>query len=893
MSTPASTQQDLILPLASCGHDVASQVGGKAVGLGQLAAAGFDIPDGFVVTTHAYRHAVAAAGTQRQIARILGESTGSTDDLETMSQRLRDLFVADIVDEALRSAVEHAYLNLGSPPVAVRSSAVAEDRSDASFAGQQDTFLWIQGSDNVIDHLVRCWASLFSARVIGYRERLGIPPEDVAMAVVVQTMIPARAAGVMMTLDPVSGDRDTIYIESSYGLGEAVVAGEVTPDGFRLGKAELDVRKRLVGSKHIAYHFDADAGKVVRRDVPYDSQRLPSLTDPEARQLAQLGRDIESVFGYPVDVEWAVDESSGRIELLQARPETVWSNRSPAAALPTTSPSSVSESVSEVTVESWDPLHAPSAADVHWSSSNVAEAVPGVLTPLSWTLWQRVLEKASLTAPYRMGVLSPQEARLTTNVHRHSFRAFYGRAALQVAYMGLIGDRLPGTSSEQAVEGVLGRVPEDWVSRPTRHRYPVIAWRLPWVFFRVPAELKRIGAAVDQWYPRHLARVDAASSDAEAVNLFKDAAARFEEAVAVQVLAPLAAIIPVYSMLERVIQQRGAGDIGKLSGFGGAEVSGLVTDMWRASRGELSLAEVLARTGFHGPLEGEMSSRVWREDPTPLQDLIAAYAQQDAAMDPRRKAIEHAQSARASAAELLAATPALQRPMVRLLIRLARERMPLRGVAKRALLQALDGARAAARRLGEIRTEAGIFGDPTDVFYLTERELGAMPADVGPLIAQRRARRALYETLTLPRSWQGMPVPRRHTDAATVSPSDAVGRIEGIGVSAGIVEGVANVLHTPDFSRVTAGEILVTPTTDPSWSSVMLLSSALVVDIGGSLSHAAVVARELGVPCVVNTGNGTSVIRTGDRLRVDGRTGMVEILESSSQPETLDGGGAA
>ena len=307
-----------------------------------------------------------------------------------------------------------------------------------------------------------------------------------------------------------------------------------------------------------------------------------------------------------------------------------------------------------------------------------------------------------------------------------------------------------------------------------------------------------------------------------------------------------------------------------------------MTDVWRASRGEISLADLLTRIGFHGPREGEMSSRVWREDPSPLRDLIANYAGQDAGMDPRRRAEEHAQAARTSAAELLAATPALQRPMVRLLIRLARQRVPLRGVAKRSLLQALDGARAAARKLGEIYYENGIFTDPDDVFYLTEHELSRMPADVSPLIKRRRERREHYETLTLPRSWQGMPTPNCSAGSEDASTSEAVASIDGIGVSAGVVEGVANVLHSPDFSAVTAGEILVTPTTDPSWSSVMLLSSALVVDIGGSLSHAAVVARELSVPCVVNTGNGTSLIRTGDRLRVDGRTGVVEILERAS-----------
>ena len=885
MSASLSLHGDLILPLSACRTEQAHLVGGKALGLGQLTIAGFDIPDGFVVTTHAYRRAVNTSGAQAQITTLLNGASGSAADQETLSQRLRELFVAEVIDDALRDAIRVAYEAMGSPPVAVRSSALAEDRADASFAGQQDTFLWIQGADEVVTHVLRCWASLFSTRVLTYRDRLGIEPDDVAMAVVVQKMVPARSAGVMMSLDPVTGDRDTIYVESSYGLGEAVVAGEVSPDGFWLAKHDLSVHRRTLGSKQIAYHFDADAGAVVRFDVPGDRQQLPSLNDAEVSRLAELARDIESAFGYPVDVEWAIDDTDGQIALLQARPETVWSNRDPAsdhgAPVQVTPPRP--EPAHELTVESWDPLHAPSAPDVHWSTSNVAEAMPGVLTPLSWTLWQRVLEKASLNAPYQMGAFSRQEAQPTTDVNKHWFRAFYGRPALQVRYLATIGDRLPGTSGEQAVESVLGRVPENWSSSPTMRRLPVIAWRLPRVFIKGPAEIKRTAAAVDKWYPLHLALVDSAETADEAVRLFQDAAEKFENVVRVQVLGALAAIIPVYSALERVIERRGAGDIGRLSGFGGAEVTGLVTDMWRASRGEISLQDTLARIGFHGPLEGEMSSRVWREDPTPLRDLIAAYALQDAAKDPRRKAVEHAAAAKASAAELLAATPTLQRPLVKALVKLAEKRVPLRGVAKRALLQALDGARAAARRLGELRFAAGEFVDPSDVFYLTERELSAMPTDVESLVARRRARRAHYETLSLPRSWKGMPTPQATEDADTTKPQ-ASENVEGIGVSAGVVEGIARVLHSPDFSAVTAGDVLVTPTTDPSWSSVMLLSSALVVDIGGSLSHAAVVARELGVPCVVNTRTGTSVIRTGDRVRVDGRTGLVEILERASTP---------
>ena len=444
----------------------------------------------------------------------------------------------------------------------------------------------------------------------------------------------------------------------------------------------------------------------------------------------------------------------------------------------------------------------------------------------------------------------------------------------------MIGDRLPGANGEELVAAVLGRVPDDWVSAPTLRRLPFIAFRFPRVFFGGPKRIRNTQSMVDDWYPQHLRQVARATSAAEAAKLFDTAAEMFDAAVAMQVLSGLGVVIPVHSILEKLISVRGKGDLGKLSGFGGAEVTGLVTDVWRTSRGEITLDDLIARIGFHGPLEGEVSSTVWREDPEPLRALVEEYARQDDSGDPRLKEGVHRAAARSSAAELLAVTPALQRPFVRLLLRSAAKRIPLRGVAKRSLLQALDGARAAARKFGEFGVADGLFDSTDDVFFLTRAEVKHVPSDVRSLVARRRERRQLYEGMMLPRSWRGAPTPqsaRQPVDTAVTPQRE----IDGIGVSAGVVEGVARVLHAPDFHAVKAGEILVTPTTDPSWSSVMLLSAALVVDIGGSLSHAAIVARELGVPCVVNTRIGTATIHTGDLLRVDGSTGLVQILETS------------
>jgi phosphoenolpyruvate synthase/pyruvate phosphate dikinase len=302
-----------VLWLEECGPDAAPLVGGKALGLGHLVRQGHRVPPGFAVTTAAYTEALAAAG--------------------------RPVTVGD----RLAAEIAAAYRRLGGDdgvPVAVRSSATAEDTAEASFAGQQDTYLWVRGAEAVVDHVTRCWASLFTSRAVAYRAQLGIGDDEIAMGVVVQAMVPAEAAGVLLTLDPLTGDHSQVTIEAAYGLGTAVVEGEVTPDRFAVDKVTMELRSRSVGEKAFAYRFDPAAGRVVRVEVPEALRARPCLDDAEVIELAGLGKRVERALGVPQDVEWAVGPPApgtvgGReLWLLQARPETVWSRRPRQAVAP-------------------------------------------------------------------------------------------------------------------------------------------------------------------------------------------------------------------------------------------------------------------------------------------------------------------------------------------------------------------------------------------------------------------------------------------------------------------------------------------------------------------------------------------------------------------------------
>lgn len=527
-----------------------------------------------------------------------------------------------------------------------------------------------------------------------------------------------------------------------------------------------------------------------------------------------------------------------------------------------------------------DPTHSTSDPQSFWTTTNVAEAIPGVLTPLNWSIWSRVTERASREAAYRIGAFKRSERRSPELERDRFIRAFRGRAALDVGFMALLGDRMPGTTGPETVASVFGRVPDGLVFEPTKRRYPVIAFRLPPAFLGVPRRLRSLAAGNEAWWRDSVTRADGLGHE-EAIRLFADAIDRFNEAMLAQVVGIVSVMQPVYNALRQTVEDAGAGDLSTLSGASGGAEMAVIADMWHASRGRIDVSEVTRRHGFHGPLEGEIESRVWREEDEPLRSMIARYAERDESEDPAVADAERRRARGAAERELLDAVPPLRRPGVRLLLRFARERLPMRGVGKRAFLQALDVARSSSRRLGEELASAGVLQDSDDAVYMTATELVDPPPGARELVAERRERRLEFQATEIPFDWQGMPEPLAAAPDAAGDGAGEAGRalLTGIGVSGATVEGHARVLTSPDFAEVESGEVLVARTTDPSWSSVMFISSALVMDIGGALSHAAVVARELEIPCVVNTQSATRVLRTGDRIRVDGKAGTVEVLE--------------
>lgn len=318
-------------------------LGGKCASLVRMIRSGAPVPPGFAVTTAAYGAMLGQDGLAAEIdAALRGVLPGAVVGQEQAERRIAHAFASRALPPAVAEAIAFEYQALcraeganDDLPVAVRSSATAEDLPDASFAGQQDTYLWVVGTQAVLQRVRECWASLYTARAIGYRDDRRIAHAEVQMAVAVQKMVDARVAGVAMTLDPLNGDRTRIVIDASWGLGEGVVSGEVTPDHYVVDKVLRQVVARTISTKTLEVVADPAARRTVHREVAPERQAEACLSDAQVQAVAAMARQLEKQYGGPQDVEWAIEAHpaypEGRLMLLQCRPETVWSQRKAAA----------------------------------------------------------------------------------------------------------------------------------------------------------------------------------------------------------------------------------------------------------------------------------------------------------------------------------------------------------------------------------------------------------------------------------------------------------------------------------------------------------------------------------------------------------------------------------
>ncbi|HEV3056571.1 MAG TPA: PEP-utilizing enzyme [Solirubrobacteraceae bacterium] len=520
-----------------------------------------------------------------------------------------------------------------------------------------------------------------------------------------------------------------------------------------------------------------------------------------------------------------------------------------------------------------NPLHYEATdPDVLWSPGNVSEAIPGVSTALNWTFIDDAIETAARRAFHSLGVLSNAELRPGGRAEERFMVCFYGRTVANIEAMRMIGDRMPGTSANAVEEQLFGVVRPEAVNHPSYARLPVVAALMPRTVATLRARQLALRAEIERWW--RAAVLDPPADAAEARALLRDAQERYTRAFELGTIASMLA----QALYDQVVLLAGAAGRAGLqhrlvTGYADVLETRLLKDIAAFALGRIDLPSFLLRHGFHGPDEGQLVSQVWRERPEPLHALAKRYASLPADRDPDTAAARQGAIRLEAERELLTALGRFRAPGARLTLSIARALIPQREVGKANYTQCLDGARIAARVLG------GQFDDPDQVFGLTYQELTAdrLPRDAEGLAAERQALRDDYLTSELPEKWTGPPA-RIPLDGAPASQSNGHAPISGEGVGGGSVTARVRIVLDPAAEELEPGEILVCRSTDPGWVSLFQLAGGVAVDMGGTMSHAAIVARELGIPCVTCTVDGTRRLQTGDLVRLDGDNGRIEVL---------------
>lgn len=809
-----------------------SRSGGKGAVLAALHRAGLPVPEGFIVTTAAYRW--------------------------LRGRRLDD-------EPRLVEALRQAYQRLGGGLVAVRSSATTEDAAEASFAGQQETILGVEGEAALLEAVARCWQSLEQERAVAYRRQQGVDDSTAAMAVVVQRLIDAEVAGVLFTRHPFDPDGQTMLVEASWGLGEVVVSGRVQPDRFILERESGQVRERHLGLKTIRRTARGE------EHVPPELQQRFCLDDGALRQLAELGRRVETFYNEPRDVEWAW--GAGRLYLLQARPITTadaarreqWRRdeidrlrHMAGSPLAVWIRYNLSEILPQPTPMTWSVISRLLAADGGFGAMNRSlgakpDPALGSLSAFDLVAGRPMLNLARL--PRLQSAHPPFEYPLE-EYRRHPERALDPQPRLdplagQGCLLGLL--RLPATvlrllRQKVAVQRQMAEFPQ---------RMPALAnafaeecqraWQYDWASDPPP----RLWQSLGHWIDRTLVQFAAESLKA---TVFADT---------------------LWSELTLLLTPRlgsreaARAAVGRLAlGAQPPPEADLAAALTQLQTGRLSRDEFLARFGHRGPHEMELAQPRWREQPALLDRLLASTPP-----------TEPTQPSHTDADDELIWNQARLRGALRDRCQHLAQQLRLflgwREAAKHYLMMGY----ALIRQLLVILDRClGLHGG---IFFLTLYDLPHIVAgvDLRPRVAHMRRLRQTLLSLEVPPIlfYEDLEAIGRPTP-----PPPGADLFHGVPLSAGVAEGPALVLTEPAAAPPgQEGYILVCPSTDPAWVPLFTRARALIMETGGVLSHGAIVAREFGLPAVAGLPHITRQVRTGERLRVDGGTGQVARLPAS------------
>jgi pyruvate,water dikinase len=890
----------MILPLNSLQVNLDNS-GGKGANLSKLINAGFSVPDGFILTTEAYNSYIEANNLgDRIFERINAIHSLDASQIEEASKEIRSWFSPSKIPQTITNQVTEAYNLLGEPAVAVRSSATAEDLPELSFAGQQDTFLNIIGTEALLKAVTVCWSSLWTVRAISYRGRNNIPHSDISLAVIIQIMVPSESSGIMFTANPLTGSRLELVIDATLGLGEALVSGYAEPDHYLVDLEQRKIISKTIGSKKITTQSKSGGGVLTSESKSQGQQAIP---DETILSLADQGVKINDLYQFPQDIEWGF--AGGKIHLLQSRPIT-----------------------------SLFPIPAgmdPSPVRVMISFASI-QGIMEPLTPLGQDAIRLIFAGAGSLVGYQVthetqGVFKIAGERLwadITAVIRHPIGSRAVLRFLSVVDQSVM-EKLTVLKDDPGLDFGQGRLRFSTFKRLAQFFFPL--WKRIFSYIKSP---RGVADQIHQASQAEIARIkDEYSNSIEPSQKLNDSVILLHEiynafpfAVPQIASGTAAGLIPFFLLNKISTQLTGNNDLSLeiTRGLPNNVTTEMDLSLWAAAKAirsdqaayqhliddnpenlakdflekqlpesaQSEVAKFLATYGMRGLGEIDIGRKRWREDPTYIFEVISGYLQiedEKLAPDVVFKMGEQAAKEAIQKLQQIAKSTFAGRVKAAIIGKLAlrvRELAGLRESPKFHIIQLFGIIRLALLDSGEELVARGKIESAQDLFFLYLNELELLANDEDRdwkgLIAERR------EIYACELSRKQIPRLLLSDGRAFYEGMESIegddNKLVGNPVSPGTAQGRVRVVVDPTDANLSPGEIMVCPGTDPAWTPLFLTAGGLIMEVGGMMTHGAIVAREYGIPAVVGIHNATSTFQTGQEIQINGSTGDIYLLDS-------------
>ncbi len=878
-----------IIPFSEIKKDQIALVGGKGVNLGILCQAGYNVPDGFCLSTSAFTLFIQQLDNAAEFYSHLNSlEEFNLNDLSSIGSRVRSKLDAMMIPAQVTEEIIAFFSKTDEDEsYAIRSSATLEDLAGNSFAGQQDTFLNIKGIDEILFAIKQCWISLFTDRAISYRTRNGFCHKDVELSVVVQKMVIPDSSGIMFTADPITSNHNIISIDAGWGVGEGLVSGLVSADLYLVDSKQNSIQQKDIKIQDKIVKAKQEGGVEVR-PLSGDEGKRQVLSDSQILALAQEGKAIEQLFGSPQDIEWCCQ--NGTLFILQSRPIT--------------------------TLFPVGKLKKEGETDV-FICFNHMQVMTNPLPPAAINIWQFLM-------PFGKGrdlsVPNPFLHEVGGRIYIDVSRVLRSPAKHMICKLLGIADKLIAGTLKQIIkrEGFRWKVNFSPVRAALRWVRPILMNTFANIFWRNPEKvLTKTITRVETEIQQIVSQIENIPNDQDCIKYAQRQMGQLLTNILLRIPPLLAAGMFSHKLLKSLMQK----DIEKehfdnlLKGLEGNVTTNLdleVGDLadvartspevkkWFLNSNWFNLKELkevpgsfkfltafdnfIKKYGMRGAAEIDISQPRWEEDPLPILQVISANLNKQGQGEHRLHHQTLMKEASASEDNIIRVAGQsfwswVKVPLVRRLLLVIRTLTHVREHPKFYLIQIMSAFRKRLKQIGIALYNQGRLVRPNDIWFLEHAEileaLSNSEANYTSRIGERKTRWSTYEKLSPPR----VITSEGETPLIEISLKNLPKRaMAGSIASSGVVEGRARVILDPRTEQLMPGEILVAPFTDPGWTPLFINAAGLVMEVGGLMTHGSVVAREYGIPAVVCVLDATKKIKTGQRIRINGEEGYVEII---------------